>query len=48
MFGQACIGKGIPVMKEMIPEVQGGDDAFVMWGNIRKIHESLVKGSVFP
>jgi hypothetical protein len=37
----------LSVTNEMLPEVQDGNDAFVMWGNLWKMHETSNKGRVF-
>jgi hypothetical protein len=34
-------------MNEMLPEAQDGNDPFVMWGNMWKMHETSYEGSVF-
>jgi hypothetical protein len=37
----------LSVMNEMLPEVQDGNDSFVMWGNLRDTHETSEKNRAF-
>jgi hypothetical protein len=37
----------LSVMNEMLPKVQDGNDAFVMWGNLQDMHETSNKGRAF-
>jgi hypothetical protein len=37
----------LSMMNEMLPQVQNGNDTFVMWGNLQDTHETLDKSRAF-
>jgi hypothetical protein len=37
----------LSVTNEMLPKVHDGNDEFVMWGNLRDMHETSNKGTEF-